>query len=108
MPAGATAHHQTTKTDFARYLDANENAVPSLREMVREYRSLPRSRGHITRYSHTFGFWLRNTHYNDFIEAYLKWWMKHPELFDHVYDNVQPDQPDFARNSSIQVTQFNP
>lgn len=59
----------TTKTEFMRYLDDHEGAVPSLAPRLKEY--------HAHRViKKNFGFWVRWKHEPDFTHAYENWWPK--------------------------------
>ncbi len=74
----AGGRHATTKTDFMRYLDANERAVPSLRPLFQSYHA---------RSSGKFGFWLSVKHRDQFCKAYNLWWLRHPELWGDGYED---------------------
>lgn len=62
-----------------RYLDSNEMACPSLKRLLRQYKS--RSAG-------KFGFWLNTKHKEEFNRAYDRWWLQHPELFGKIYEGL--------------------
>jgi hypothetical protein len=77
MPIAAPA---TNRTEFARFLDVHEDAVPGLREWAARYRMENRTR-------HTFGLWLRDKHYAEFSRAYQIWWLKHPGKYGQDYSS---------------------
>lgn len=75
MPSGQRP--ATTKTEFARYLNENEEAVPSLKALLFDWRKTPHR-------LNTFGIWLRINHEPRFRHAFESWWLRHPELFGTV------------------------
>lgn len=81
MPGATTARPTTSKTEFARYLDANETAVPTLKAHLFDYRKTPHR-------LNTFGTWLRIQHERKFRDAYEKWWLHRPQLFGVVYQDL--------------------
>lgn len=81
-----TARSTTTKTEFARYLDAHEDAVPALKSILLDYRKTPHR-------LNTFGTWLRVQHEPRFRNTYENWWLHRPELFGAVYQESTGQQP---------------
>lgn len=79
MPGASTARPTTTKTEFARYLDAHEEAVPALKDHLFNYRKTPHR-------LNTFGTWLRVQHEPQFRNAYESWWLNRSQLFGAVYE----------------------
>jgi hypothetical protein len=84
MPKAARA---TNKTEFQRYLNDHPESVAVLLPLYRRYKAAPRK----PRSNELFGFWLRRTDPVRFCAAYARFWLKHAELHDKVYDNVVPD-----------------
>lgn len=71
----------TTKTEFARYLDAHEEAIPALKSHLNVYRKTHHR-------LNSFGTWLRVQREPQFRAAYENWWMKRPKLFGVVYSEI--------------------
>ena len=71
----------TNKTEFMRYLDANPEAIIALAPRLKEYRTNFK-RGV------KFGDWMRQKYLPRFARAYHGWWLKHPELFGKVYEQL--------------------
>ncbi len=81
MPGATAARPTTTKTEFARYLDAHEDSVPQLKNELFDYRKTPHR-------LNTFGTWLRVQHEHRFRAAYEIWWLPRPQLFGTVYEEL--------------------
>lgn len=77
MPAGQSTRPTTTKTEFARYLNDNEDAVPTLKDLLFDWRKTPHR-------LKTFGNWLRINHESKFRSTYENWWLHRPHLFGSV------------------------
>jgi hypothetical protein len=75
---GQSDSDRTNKTEFMRYLDENPTAVKALAPRLKEY--------HVNFARGTkFGGWMRQKYLAHFARVYQAWWLKHPELFDKVY-----------------------
>jgi len=75
---------QTNRTEFARYLDANPDALPELKHLSDYYFSKHRKKMNITP---QFGQFLRSVHKYLFVEKYESFWLKRPDLWDGHYLN---------------------
>lgn len=69
-----------------RYLNTHADVIPSMRTHARRYR-----REHPTR--RQFGTWIRLVAPSLFLVAYEKWWLKHPELYGVIYEEIPVDDP---------------
>ncbi len=78
MPGTPAARPTTTKTEFARYLNDHEDAVPALKDVLFEYRKTPHR-------MNNFGIWLRINKEAIFQRTYENWWLHNPKLFGAVY-----------------------
>jgi hypothetical protein len=76
----------TTKTEFARYLDAHEEAIPSLKSYLSVYRKTDHR-------LNSFGTWLRVNRDRQFKSAFENWWLKRPKLFGVIYAELEQNQP---------------
>lgn len=72
---------QTNKTEFLRYLDDHESEVPMLRKLAGAYREHNKTR-------HTFGMWIHARHIGAFQRAYSRWWLKNPQLWGIIYEEL--------------------
>ena len=78
MASGTSESPITTKTEFARYLDANPGKVYLVASVrIRYGKANPTGR--------SFGFWLRSHYSDDFNRAYHQWWLRRPELYGRDY-----------------------
>ena len=73
-----------TKTDFARWLNVFGEDAPKLGMLWKTYTVMARKGGRLK--FDSFGFWLQSNHSSVFNEQYTKWFVKHPELVDAIYN----------------------
>lgn len=85
MPSGSVP--TTNKTEFMRYLNDYGVMVPMLRVRRREYAAIPNS---MTVRLDTFGMWIRTKYRPEFDAAYVRFWLKRPDLYGKVYETIQP------------------
>lgn len=83
----------TNKTEFARFLDANTDAIGALVALKPTY--FKNSRNHNSHNpccgdnaGDSFGSWLRATRLKIFDHHYKNWWLKRPRLHGKIYDAI--------------------
>lgn len=81
MPSGTSDSPLTNKTEFMRWLDGHETAIPALRSRLREYKTQKPG-------GENFGAWMRVRYLGEFCAQYQRWWLARPELYQTVYAEV--------------------
>jgi hypothetical protein len=81
MPSGTSDSPVTNKTEFMRWLDAHETAIPSLSSRLREYKAQKPD-------GENFGAWMRVRYLPEFCGVYQSYWLTHPSLHTQVYSEV--------------------